>query len=276
MLPKLDKITFHAKIGTQGARAERISALAGEIAAELGANAAEVKQAARAGLLCKADLVTGMVGEFPELQGVMGGYYAAKDSDEGAAAIGGCDPHALPAKGPGDAVPRGMVAVSVALADKLDTLIEFFRIGEKPTGSGDPYALRRAALGVIRIILENDDLRLSLGCAGSPSCSLSFIERLRVKLRGEGRVSTFWTRCWPAAGMTICVDIMQPRERACAISSPRQMAPICSPPIAAPPTSCASKTPRTARMRASVQEDALIAGRASIASNSALRQVHGR
>jgi glycyl-tRNA synthetase beta chain len=185
LLPKLEKITFHAKIGTQRARAERISALAGNIAAQLGAGAAEANHAARAGLLCKADLVTGMVGEFPELQGVMGGYYAAQGSYEGAAEIGAAIRTHYQPKGPGDDVPRGIVAVSVALADKLDTLSEFFRAGEKPTGSGDPFALRRAALGVIRIILENE-LRLSLA-ALEPDLRDFILERLRVKLRSEGQ-----------------------------------------------------------------------------------------
>ncbi len=183
LLPKLEKITFHAKIGTQRARAERISRLAGEIAGKLGATTQEQNDAARAGLLCKADLVTGMVGEFPELQGIMGGYYAARDAREGEAIGAAIRTHYQP-KGPGDDVPRGLVAISVALADKLDTLNEFFRIGEKPTGSGDPFALRRAALGVIRIILEND-LRLSLASLASDLRDF-ILERLRVKLRGEG------------------------------------------------------------------------------------------
>jgi glycyl-tRNA synthetase beta chain len=182
LLPKLEKITFHAKIGTQRQRAERISVLGGNIAARLGAGSVEQNDAARAGLLCKADLVTGMVGEFPELQGVMGGYYAAKDPREGQAIGAAIRTHYQP-KGQGDDVPHGIPAVSVALADKLDTLIEFFRIGEKPTGSGDPFALRRAALGVIRIILEND-LKLSLSV--TPDLLAFILERLRVKLRSEG------------------------------------------------------------------------------------------
>ena len=185
LLPKLEKITFHAKIGTQRQRADRISDLAGKIAAQLGASSVEQNDAARAGLLCKADLVTGMVGEFPELQGVMGGYYAARDSRLGEVVGAAIRTHYQP-KGQGDDVPRGLVAVSVALADKLDTLIEFFRIGEKPTGSGDPFALRRAALGVIRIILEND-LKFRLGAVDvSPELLAFILERLRVKLRGEG------------------------------------------------------------------------------------------
>jgi glycyl-tRNA synthetase beta chain len=189
LLPKLDKITFHAKIGTQGARAKRISALAARIALQLGGDTEASFVAERAGLLAKADLVTGMVGEFPELQGIMGGYYAAKNPrDPHGAAVGPAIRTHYQPKGPNDEVPTGIVPVSVALADKLDTLKEFFRIGEKPTGSGDPYALRRAALGVIRIILEN---RLTLPLvpylADAPDLFDFIIERLRVKLRGEGQ-----------------------------------------------------------------------------------------
>ena len=185
LLPKLEKITFHAKIGTQAARAGRIAALAQEIAEQLGADGYDAKQAHWAGLLAKADLVTGMVGEFPELQGIMGGYYAARahGPDVGDAIRAHYQP-----KGPSDAVPQGLVPMAVALADKLDTLREFFRIGEKPTGSGDPYALRRAALGVIRIILENG-LRLPMLplLDGNADLFGFIIERLRVKLRGEGK-----------------------------------------------------------------------------------------
>ena len=185
LLPKLEKITFHAKIGTQAARSLRIAALAGEIAGQLGGSLEEREAASRAGLLAKADLVTGMVGEVPELQGIMGGYYAAKS--DGALVGAAIRSHYQP-KGPGDEVPTGLVPVAVALADKLDTLREFFRVGEKPTGSGDPFALRRAALGVIRIILENE-LRLPLGglIGGVPELFGFIIERLRVKLRGEGQ-----------------------------------------------------------------------------------------
>jgi glycyl-tRNA synthetase beta chain len=188
LLPKLEKITFHAKIGTQRQRADRIAELAGKIADELNADGYVSKQAQWAGLLCKADLVTGMVGEFPELQGVMGGYYAERSYRGWDGKIVGpaIKTHYQP-KGPRDAVPVGVVPVSVALADKIDTLVEFFRIDEKPTGSGDPYALRRAALGVIRIILENN-LRLPLKALLDGDASLFdfIIERLRVKLRGEG------------------------------------------------------------------------------------------
>lgn len=189
LLPRLKKITFHAKIGTQAERAERIEALAGEIAERLGAEGGQSEQAKWAGRLAKADLVTGMVGEFPELQGVMGGYYARYTCNgwDGAVVGPAIATHYQP-KGPSDNVPGELVAVSVALADKLDSLREFFRIGEKPTGSGDPYALRRAALGVIRIILENG-LRLPLKplLGGGEGLFDFIIERLRVKLRGEGK-----------------------------------------------------------------------------------------
>ena len=189
LLPKLDKITFHAKIGTQGARAKRISVLAARISLPLGADTGTSFVAERAGLLAKADLVTGMVGEFPELQGIMGGYYAAKNPrDPHGAAVGSAIRTHYQPKGPNDEVPTGIIPVSVALADKLDTLREFFRIGEKPTGSGDPYALRRAALGVIRIILENRlTLPLAPYLADAPGLFDFIIERLRVKLRGEGQ-----------------------------------------------------------------------------------------
>ncbi len=160
MANALDGITFHEKLGTQKERVERIAELAHEIA---GAVDADPNDARRAAQLSKADLVSGMVGEFPELQGLMGRYYAehAGAKPEIARAI---ELHWKP-KGPTDSVPReeegDSVAIAVALADKLDTLVGFWAIGEKPTGSGDPYQLRRAALGVIRIVIEND-LRLPL------------------------------------------------------------------------------------------------------------------
>ncbi|MFT3732277.1 MAG: glycine--tRNA ligase subunit beta [Hyphomicrobium sp.] len=160
MAGKLANITFHEKLGSQKDRVERIEQLAFELA---GACDADPQDARRAAGLCKADLVSEMVGEFPELQGLMGRYYAEAvgTKPEIARAI---ELHYKP-KGPTDTVPRedqgDAVAVAVALADKLDTLVGFWAIGEKPTGSGDPYQLRRAALGVIRIVLEND-LRVPL------------------------------------------------------------------------------------------------------------------
>jgi glycyl-tRNA synthetase beta chain len=191
-VPALDKVVFHAKLGSQGDRVRRLEQLAGAIAPTVGADPALAQRAAR---LAKADLVTGMVGEFPELQGVMGRYYALHDGEDASVADAVCD-HYAP-KGPTDAVPTAAVSVAVALADKIDLLAGFFAIGEKPTGSGDPYALRRAALGVIRIVRERD-LRLDLAKlfaqagTGLPSLPdagalLEFVaERLRVQLRAEG------------------------------------------------------------------------------------------
>jgi glycyl-tRNA synthetase beta chain len=153
---KLKGIVFHAKLGTQYERVQRIERLAGEIAGKIGANVEKAKRAAK---LAKADLTTGVVGEFPELQGVMGRYYGLHDKEDAAVADAVRD-HYKPV-GPSDTVPNERVSIAVALADKLDALTGFFAVGEKPTGSGDPFALRRAALGIIRIILEND-LRLPL------------------------------------------------------------------------------------------------------------------
>jgi glycyl-tRNA synthetase beta chain len=199
-VPALNGVTFQATLGSQGTRARRIALLAEMLAPYAGA---DPKLASRAGLLAKADLTTGMVGEFPELQGVMGGYYARYDGEDAAVAEAVRD-HYLP-KGPADAVPGASVSIAVALADKIDLLAGFFAIGEKPTGSGDPYALRRAALGVIRIVRDNGlrlPLRVALGEAARfiaetvPSAAaadvvagevLGFVaERLRVQLRGEG------------------------------------------------------------------------------------------
>jgi glycyl-tRNA synthetase beta chain len=149
-------IVFHADLGTQGERVDRLIALAKELAPKVGA---DPEKAARAAELAKADLVTEVVGEFPETQGLMGRYYAELQGEDGevAAAI---EDHYKP-QGPNDLIPAAPVSIAVALADKLDTLVGFWAIDEKPTGSKDPFALRRAALGVIRIILENG-LRLNL------------------------------------------------------------------------------------------------------------------
>ncbi|MEX0304889.1 MAG: glycine--tRNA ligase subunit beta [Leisingera sp.] len=147
----LSNVTFHNKLGTQAARIDRISALAREVAPVLGADADLAEQAAR---VAKADLSSEMVYEFPELQGLMGRYYAEAAGLPPAVAST-CEAHYSPL-GPGDDVPSEPVSVAVALADKLDTLAGFWAIDEKPTGSKDPYALRRAALGVIRLVLEND------------------------------------------------------------------------------------------------------------------------
>jgi glycyl-tRNA synthetase beta chain len=156
MTAKLANVTFHNKLGTQAERVERIAALAAEIAPMVGADAALAKQAAE---VCKADLSSEMVYEFPELQGLMGRYYAqaAGLPQEVANA---CEAHYSPL-GPSDNVPSEPVSVAVALADKIDTLTGFWAIDEKPTGSKDPFALRRAALGVIRLVLENN-VRISI------------------------------------------------------------------------------------------------------------------
>jgi glycyl-tRNA synthetase beta chain len=155
-LPRLEGVVFHAKLGTQAQRVERIAKLAAHLAPMVGAEPALAERAAR---LAKADLASGMVGEFPELQGVMGGYYARLQGEDARVADAVAQ-HYRPL-GPTDEVPAEPVAVAVALADKLDQLAGFFAVDERPTGSGDPFALRRAALGVMRIIRENG-LRLAL------------------------------------------------------------------------------------------------------------------
>ena len=183
-LAKLMGVTFHAKLGSMAERVARIEALAEEIAPFVRDDGQTKAWAKLAAALCKADLVSGMVGEFPELQGVMGGYYAEAQ---------GYDPEVADAirhhyrpQGPNDAVPVQAVAATVALADKLDTLISFFGIGEKPTGSRDPYALRRAALGVIRILLQSRT-RLPLRKFVSDELLAFFADRLKVLLREQGQ-----------------------------------------------------------------------------------------
>jgi glycyl-tRNA synthetase beta chain len=193
-LPKLDSIVFHEKLGTQGERIARIAALAKALAPLVGADPARAERAAR---LAKADLVTEMVGEFPELQGLMGRKYAAlQGEDESVCAA--IEEHYKPL-GPSDRVPSDPVSIAVALADKLDTLVGFWAIDEKPTGSKDPFALRRAALGVIRLILDRG-LRLRLleqvgaadrglaARAGANAADLLafFADRLKVYLRDQG------------------------------------------------------------------------------------------
>jgi len=181
-LPALKDIVFHAKLGTQAERVQRITQLASQIATSVpGADISQVEQAA---LLCKADLVTGMVGEFPELQGIMGRYYALEEKISAAVADAIGD-HYAPA-GPNDRCPSAPVSIAVALADKLDALVSFWSIGEKPTGSRDPYALRRAALGVIRIIVENN-IRLPLKKFFSADDLMAFFaDRLKVQMREKG------------------------------------------------------------------------------------------
>ncbi len=188
---KLEGVTFHAKLGTLAERVERIAALAREIAPLVGADADEAERAAR---LAKADLASAMVGEFPELQGPMGGYYARAAGESDAVADAVRD-HYKP-QGPADSVPTAPLTVAVALADKLDTLVGFFAIDEKPTGSKDPFALRRAALGVIRLVLENG-VRLGLrGDAFSPAIAMiergGKVQRQVDKLSVEGEFADFF------------------------------------------------------------------------------------
>jgi glycyl-tRNA synthetase beta chain len=179
----LKDIVFHAKLGTQFERVQRIQELAAQIAPLVGADVGKAKWAA---WLCKADLTTGVVGEFPELQGIMGRYYALNDGEDDDVANAVRD-HYKPV-GPSDFVPASPISVAVALADKLDILVGFFAIDEKPTGSGDPYALRRAALGVIRILLANN-VKLSLRRADSVIAralmSYSDGSSVRTALRGK-------------------------------------------------------------------------------------------
>ena len=155
-LPKFEHIVFHEKLGTQAERIARIERLAAELAPLVGADVEKAKRAAR---LAKADLLTEVVGEFPEVQGLMGRYYAEAQGEDEAVAHA-IEDHYKP-KGPDDLVPSDPVAIAVALADKIDTLVGFWAIDEKPTGSKDPYALRRAALGMIRLIVDNT-LRVKL------------------------------------------------------------------------------------------------------------------
>lgn len=195
-LPKFEQIVFHEKLGTQAERIKRIERLAAEIAPLVGADVEKTRRAAR---LAKADLLTEVVGEFPELQGLMGKYYALAQGEDAAVAAAS-EEHWKP-QGPTDRVPTDPVSVAVALADKMDTLAGFWAIDEKPTGSKDPFALRRAALGAIRLIVENT-LRLPiLRTAKSALVGLSvkadaetlpkdllafFADRLKVQLRDQG------------------------------------------------------------------------------------------
>ena len=184
----LSNVTFHNKLGTVSERTARIAALARELAPDVSADADEAERAAR---LAKADLSSEMVYEFPELQGLMGRYYA-QAAGESAAVAAAAEEHYAPL-GPSDAVPTAPVSVAVSLADKIDTLTGFWAIDEKPTGSKDPFALRRAALGVIRLVLENDltirskplftkaDMR-----ADSDNLLSFFHDRLKVYLRDQG------------------------------------------------------------------------------------------
>ena len=176
---KLDRIVFHEKLGTVADKVERVAKLADWLTSEGVVPGCDPALARRAAELCKADLVTGMVGEFPELQGLMGGYYAAAQGEDPAVANAIRD-HYRPV-GQGDEVPTDPVTVAVSLADKLDSLQQFFAIGQAPTGSKDPFALRRSALGVIRLITENR-VRYSV-----PADLLDFFaDRLKVQQREAG------------------------------------------------------------------------------------------
>lgn len=200
-VPALKERTFYAKLGTLEDKVVRMQALAAALASMI--PGCEPAKAERAAFLAKADLSTGMVGEFPELQGIMGRYYAKADGED-AAVVEAVREHYQPL-GPADRCPSAPVSIAVALADKLDTLVGFFAIGEKPTGSKDPFALRRAALGVIRLIVENR-LRVALdgvfvkahqlfvnqlgagvaGAAPTKDLSAFFADRLKVALREQG------------------------------------------------------------------------------------------
>src|ERR1700733_13180024 len=206
-LPKFEHIVFHEKLGTQAQRIERIERLAAELAPLVGADVEKTKRAAR---LCKADLLTEVVGEFPELQGLMGKYYAEAQGEDEAVAHA-CEDHYKP-KGPDDFVPTDPVSIAVSLADKFDTLVGFWLIGETPSGSKDPYPRRRAALGVIRLVVDNN-IRLRIhafgrqvfdylhklgGGIGDPFYAVEyqqkavadllsfFADRLKVQLRDQG------------------------------------------------------------------------------------------
>ena len=190
LLPALEKIVFHAKLGTVAERVHRVQNLAGGIIADAVSRSLELTEpqageladkARMAARLAKADLASGMVAEFPELQGLMGRYYAMADGEPADVAQAIAD-HYSP-QGPNDTCPSAPVSVAVALADKLDTLVGFFAIDEKPTGSKDPFALRRAALGIIRLILQNN-LRLNLRDAIVQSLEL-YANELPDKINGN-------------------------------------------------------------------------------------------
>src|SRR5205823_6446341 len=191
---KLDGIVFHEKLGTVADKVERVAKLARWLVEDGIVKGAEADQAERAARLAKADLVTGMVGEFPELQGVIGGYLAEAQGEPKAVTDAIRD-HYKPT-GQGDEVPTAPVTVAVALADKLDSLVGFFQFGEKPTGSKDPFALRRASLGILSLILDNE-LRVSVrdliteaahvgGANAGRDIATFLIERLKVQQREAG------------------------------------------------------------------------------------------
>ena len=184
-LPALEEVVFHEKLGTLGEKVRRVTALAVELSRSIpGADPEKAREAAG---LAKADLRTEMVGEFPELQGIMGRYYALAEGKSAEVAEAIAD-HYRP-QGPGDKCPTAPVSVAVAMADKIDTLVGFFAVGEVPTGSKDPFALRRAALGIIRLILENNlrlSLRSAIGSARHPYAALPAVKKYVDELaKGE-------------------------------------------------------------------------------------------
>ena len=187
-LPKFAGIVFHEKLGTQAERIARIERLAAEIAPLVGADVGKARRAAK---LAKADLLTEVVGEFPEVQGLMGKYYALAQGEDDSVARA-IEDHYKP-QGPNDRVPSDPVAIAVALADKIDILTGFWSIDEKPTGSKDPFALRRAALGVIRLVADNA-IRLPLLATFAKAAKphdgndllAFFADRLKVQLREQG------------------------------------------------------------------------------------------
>ncbi len=185
MLPKLDAITFHEKLGTQGDRVQRLMMLARELALLVGADPDKAERAAQ---LCKADLVSETVGEFPELQGIVGRYLALEHGEDAQVADAIAE-HYKPT-GQGDNVPENPVSTAVALADRLDMLVGFWRIDEKPTGSKDPYALRRAGLGIIRIVLEHQ-LRVALVAVAANSRAKHIqLERKALSIGVPGRLTS--------------------------------------------------------------------------------------
>jgi glycyl-tRNA synthetase beta chain len=197
MAEKLSTIAFKAELGSLGDKVERVAALARELAPKVGADPALAERAAR---LAKADLVSEMVGEFPELQGVMGRYYAL-EAGEPAAVADAIRDHYKP-QGPSDNVPTDAVGIAVALADKLDTLVGFWAIDEKPTGSKDPFALRRAALGVVRIVLENANrMALLSEIQEHMTCML----RQDGKRADEGMISL---QVDPNVELAVCKDLL--------------------------------------------------------------------
>jgi glycyl-tRNA synthetase beta chain len=202
-LPKFDNIVFHEKLGSQAERIARIERLAAEIAPLVGA---DIEKTRRAAHLAKADLLTEVVGEFPELQGLMGKYYALAQGEDASVAAAS-EEHYKP-QGPADRVPTDPVSIAVALADKIDTLVGFWAIDEKPTGSKDPYALRRAALGVIRLIVDSG-LRIHL-----LSASLQPLRRLRLSanITEQRRLQTVQAKENPKTAQAFAQLAVEARE----------------------------------------------------------------